>query len=160
MINGLIWFLTAQIYCLIMLLQYQNYPIWPVRFAGVCNQTGPIRQLNSQWKSSYECQCQVANNKIMSEQVFQVDPEKKNEFNLSSAIYSDIFLFRLQQSSNTINLESVELKKTVHLLKSHEKDHVVVKFWKVTWPWNSDIHGSYNFRETKWNDFSRTNYSF
>ena len=109
---------------------------------------------------SYEYQCQVANNKIMSKQVFQAELEKKNEFNLSNAIYSDIFLFRLQQSSNTINLESVELKKTVHLLKSHEKVHVVVKFWKVTWPWNSDIHGSYNFRETKWNDLSRTNYSF
>lgn len=64
----------------------------------------------------------------MSEQVFQAELEKKNEFNLSNAIYSDIFLFRLQQSSNTINLESVELKKTVHLLESHEKVHVVVKF--------------------------------
>ena len=63
----------------------------------------------------------------MSEQVFQAELEKKNEFNLSNAIYSDIFLFRLQQSSNTINSESVELKKTV-LLKSHEKVHVVVKF--------------------------------
>lgn len=64
----------------------------------------------------------------MSKQVFQAELEKKNEFNLSNAIYSDIFLFRLQQSSNTINLESVKLKKTVHLLKSHEKVHVVVKF--------------------------------
>lgn len=64
----------------------------------------------------------------MSERVFQAELEKKNEFNLSNAIYSDIFLFRLQQSSNTINLESVELKKTVHLLESHEKVHVVVKF--------------------------------
>ena len=63
----------------------------------------------------------------MSEQVIQAELEKKNEFNLSNAIYSDIFLFRLQQSSNTINSESVELKKTV-LLKSHEKVHVVVKF--------------------------------
>ena len=63
----------------------------------------------------------------MSKQVFQAELEKKNEFNLSNAIYSDIFLFRLQQSSNTINSESVELKKTV-LLKSHEKVHVVVKF--------------------------------
>lgn len=64
----------------------------------------------------------------MSKQVFQAELEKKNEFNLSNAIYSDIFHFRLQQSSNTINLESVELKKTVNLLKSHEKVHVVVKF--------------------------------
>ena len=64
----------------------------------------------------------------MSKQVFQAELEKENEFNLSNAIYSDIFLFRLQPSSNTINLESVELKKTVHLLKSHEKVHVVVKF--------------------------------
>ena len=64
----------------------------------------------------------------MSKQVFQAELEKKNEFNLSNAIYSDIFLFRLQQSSNTINLESVELKKTVNLLKSHEKVYVVVKF--------------------------------
>ena len=63
----------------------------------------------------------------MSKQVFQAELEKKNEFNLSNAIYSDIFLFRLQQSSNTINSERVELKKTV-LLKSHEKVHVVVKF--------------------------------
>ena len=63
----------------------------------------------------------------MNKQVFQAELEKKNEFNLSNAIYSDIFLFRLQQSSNTINSESVELKKTV-LLKSHEKVHVVVKF--------------------------------
>lgn len=64
----------------------------------------------------------------MSKQVFQAELEKKNEFNLSNAIYSDIFLFRLKQSSNTINLESVELKKTVNLLKSHEKVHAVVKF--------------------------------
>ena len=63
----------------------------------------------------------------MGKQVFQAELEKKNEFNLSNAIYSDIFLFRLQQSSNTINSESVELKKTV-LLKSHEKVHVVEKF--------------------------------
>ena len=63
----------------------------------------------------------------MGKQVFQAELEKKNEFNLSNAIYSDIFLFRLQQSSNTINSERVELKKTV-LLKSHEKVHVVVKF--------------------------------
>lgn len=63
----------------------------------------------------------------MGKQVFQAELEKKNEFNLFNAIYSDIFLFRLQQSSNTINSESVELKKTV-LLKSHEKVHVVVKF--------------------------------
>ena len=53
----------------------------------------------------------------MSEQVFQAELEKKNEFNLSNAIYSDIFLFRLQQSSEHYQFRKHGTKENSTLAK-------------------------------------------
>ena len=38
------FFLTYHIHCLILLLQHENCPIWPVQLPGACNQTGQIGQ--------------------------------------------------------------------------------------------------------------------